>query len=308
MDQKMRSIIEATLKGDKINALDIGAKGGVFQLPKLLKYTDYIGFEPNSEELDKLNADEDVRYLPYALGRSNGESVFRITQHSSYSSFLEFDEKNFKKHFHLMSNYNLWKSGFRVKENINVSTKTLDNLIDEIKTNTIDFIKLDTQGSELDILKGAINAIRENKIGVIFCEVNFVRIYKEQNLFSDLDLFLRENNYEFIDCRFYPEAIREFKSPFSKGVHDQPRYSVGGDAIYVPDLDKTKLNSTSCFKIGLVLASLGYFGIASNFFNKSNLPQKQQLLLLKYFDSFSLKKLFTSLAPPIVLHYLKRLF
>jgi len=54
-------------------------------------------------------------------------------------------------------------------------------------------IKLDTQGSELDILTGAINALR----GVIALEieVEFNPIYTGQPLFADVDTFLRRHGF-----------------------------------------------------------------------------------------------------------------
>jgi len=307
MSLKVRNIIENNVRSEKIIALDVGAKGGVFQLPKLTKYTNYIGFEPNPTETDKIRSYEDAEYLPYALSRSTGNREIRITKHNSYSSFFEFDEGNFRKHFHLMKEYNRWKSGFKLEKLLAVPTKSLDDFMCEKAMNIIDFIKLDTQGSELEILQGGINAITKNRIGVIFCEVNFVKIYHDQNLFSDLDLFLRSHNYEFIDCRYYPESVYQIKIPFSKKVYDRPKYSVGGDAVFVPNIDIVTLDKTSYFKIGLILASLGYFGIAHNFFEKSNLLTKEILLLLKYFDSFQLKQLLENYTPPIISNIIQKL-
>jgi len=205
-----------------------------------------------------------------------------------------------------MKEYNHWNNGFTLEKLLTVPTKSLDDFMHERAMDTIDFIKLDTQGSELEILRGGINALANTRIGVIFCEVNFVKIYRDQNLFSDLDLFLRSHNYEFIDCRYYPGSVYQMKIPFSGKVYDQPRYSVGGDAVFVPNLDNVNLDKTTCFKIGLILASLGYLGIAYHFFAKSDLLKKEILLMLKYFNSFQIKELLKNCTPPIISNIIQK--
>lgn len=307
MNKNIQNILNQNIKDEKIIALDVGAKGGAFQLPKLANYTQYYGFEPNIEEAAKIGHLENSAYEPVALSNKSGERKLRITKHNSYSSFLEFDENNFRKHFHLMQDYPEWQERFKPDKTITVPTISLDQFMLEKAIGFIDFIKLDTQGTELEILMGGINALTNHRIGVIFCEVNFVQVYREQNLFSDLDLFLRKHHYEFIDCRFYPEdALPQFFSP-TKNITDKPGFSVGGDAVFVPNLDKVTLNKTTCFKTGLVLASLGYLSIAFNFLERSGLSKNQILDLLRYFDTFQLKQTLRYFMPPIVLHWLKKL-
>jgi Methyltransferase FkbM domain len=56
-----------------------------------------------------------------------------------------------------------------------------------------DVIKLDTQGSELDILKGAVKSLQGTSF--IDIEVEFNPIYKSQPLFSEVDMFLRAHGF-----------------------------------------------------------------------------------------------------------------
>ena len=53
----------------------------------------------------------------------------------------------------------------------------------------VDFIKLDTQGSELDILHGA-GSLLDNCSGLQL-EVMFSPLYEGQPLFADVDAYLR---------------------------------------------------------------------------------------------------------------------
>jgi len=61
----------------------------------------------------------------------------------------------------------------------------------------LDFIKLDTQGYELQILKGAEHSLK-NILGIEL-EVSFIEIYKNQPLFGEISSFLYQHGYEFYD-------------------------------------------------------------------------------------------------------------
>ena len=69
---------------------------------------------------------------------------------------------------------------------------TLDDIEEARHT---DFLKLDTQGSELLILENAVETLRH--VSVIQTEVSFVPLYKNQAMFADVDRFLREQGFMF---------------------------------------------------------------------------------------------------------------
>ena len=61
-----------------------------------------------------------------------------------------------------------------------------------------DFIKIDTQGTELEILRGGANLLEKRIIG-LEVEVEFIQIYKKQSLFGDICAYLTPIGYEFLD-------------------------------------------------------------------------------------------------------------
>lgn len=306
MKKASYNLIAEKLEGEKLIAFDIGSKGGVYSFSKLQKFIDYYGFEPNHAEFEKLKPTDEIKYFPIAIGAKPGHKDFNITHHSSYSSFLKLDELNFEKHFGLMKDYKMWKKGMQIEKTISVEVQTLNNVLRENTIDSIDFLKLDTQGTELEILKGANNLLNVSRLGVLFCEFNFMKIYKKQNSFSELDLYLRQFDYECIDCRFYPNAIRRLhKGSIMKKIYDQPRYSVGGDAVIVPQIESSKLDQKSMFKIGLLLAELGYISVSHRFFRECNLTEIEIQTILKYMRTFSIKKLGIELIPPFIYEILK---
>ena len=57
------------------------------------------------------------------------------------------------------------REGFPTHINcIEVKTKTLDQVVDELGLSKVDFIKIDVEGAELDVLKGATKALEENNV------------------------------------------------------------------------------------------------------------------------------------------------
>lgn len=73
-----------------------------------------------------------------------------------------------------------------------VSTKRLDDIPDLAD---VDFLKFDVQGSELDVLQGAVRVLSEAV--VVFTEIEFVEMYLGQPLFGDITKYLHENDYMF---------------------------------------------------------------------------------------------------------------
>lgn len=132
---------------------DVGAHIGIFSMafahlfPNSLVYA----FEPNQQNLHRLKANikinmltKSVIPLPYALSACSGEDEFFIGN-STWSGSLIRDHRDT---FH--SNYK-------------VQTITLDELVYERGYEPPDLIKLDVEGSEGDVLLGALRLLNEHK-------------------------------------------------------------------------------------------------------------------------------------------------
>jgi hypothetical protein len=62
---------------------------------------------------------------------------------------------------------------------------------------SVDFLKINVQGGELEILQGA-GPLLDGLLG-IFLEVAFVESYRDRPMFSDIDAFLRKQGFTFFD-------------------------------------------------------------------------------------------------------------
>ena len=71
-----------------------------------------------------------------------------------------------------------------------IETHRLDDVPESAN---VDYLKIDVQGAELDILHGSTRRLA--RAVVVHTEVEFAPLYSEQPLFSDVDKALREAGY-----------------------------------------------------------------------------------------------------------------
>ena len=79
-----------------------------------------------------------------------------------------------------------------------VEIKILDDYIEEKKINTIDLIKIDTQGYEDKVLSGSKKILSSNNVGIIIAEIIFDNNYDRYLTFSDLEKYLIPNNFRLV--------------------------------------------------------------------------------------------------------------
>ena len=201
--RKIHSIL-ASLGINGLTFVDAGAKDSLEYIQELDSITEIHAFEPNPDEfqtLQKLYSNHSFKKLKLnqiGLSNTNGGADFTITNHASMSSLLNPDLENYKKHFGAYSDFHKWETSIVAHNKVRIEVQTLDSYFANEEL-TLDYLKLDTQGSELLILQGAEDLISSGKVSVIKVEVSTIAIYKNQALFSDIDLFLRKYNYDLAD-------------------------------------------------------------------------------------------------------------
>ena len=77
---------------------------------------------------------------------------------------------------------------------------TLANQLSLAGVEHVDFIKLDVQGAELPILRGAEEFLRRCVVGLEI-EVEFLPLYHGQPLFGDVDAYVQSLGFELFELR-----------------------------------------------------------------------------------------------------------
>jgi hypothetical protein len=78
-----------------------------------------------------------------------------------------------------------------------ISVRRLDGFCKIENISAIDLLKIDVEGNELSVLKGASGMIEENAIGAILLECDFNMDDKQHSYFFDIFDFLSEKNFCF---------------------------------------------------------------------------------------------------------------
>lgn len=139
----------------------------------------YHYFEPREDyKLTSLakQSKENINIHPYAMSDYDGTGTLHITSKVSCSSFLEPNLELIRK-----LQPNNWKR-FQIKKDIEVSVKRLDEVLEPLTE--IEHLVIDTQGSELSVLKGCGDLLHTTD--KITCEVEYVELYKDQPLYSNI--------------------------------------------------------------------------------------------------------------------------
>lgn len=156
------------------------------------KEFNYFYFEPREDDGWIIDTEQDnVTVFPFALSNYNGTAQLNVTKKPTVSSFYEPNMELIKKCQP--------KNGdrYNVINNIDVEVKRMDSIFDN--DFQIHKLVLDTQGSELNILKGAGDLL--NNVETIECEVEFVEVYKNQPLYEDVNKYLKKYGFKLSHFR-----------------------------------------------------------------------------------------------------------
>lgn len=64
---------------------------------------------------------------------------------------------------------------------------------------SIDLIKIDTQGNSYNVLSGLESFLIEKKVRFLYVEAEFIEIYKDEKLFSEIEILMRSYGYSIVD-------------------------------------------------------------------------------------------------------------
>jgi FkbM family methyltransferase len=232
-------LLEHNVLGEEpIVVLDVGARAAQLERWKQLgKNLFYYGFEPDTEECSRLNKSASLtshpwkeQYVPIALGKDGESRRFYVTDRAACSSLLE---PNLER----LDDFSV-KDPMSVVNITTIETVGLSQWADSEGIESVDFIKLDIQGAELEVLKSGEN-LACSALGIEI-EVEFIELYKGQPMFCDVDTWIRSRGFLLFDIsRVYSKRLSACEVIDTKGQ------LTWGDALYLRD-------SRSLFAVGEV--------------------------------------------------------
>lgn len=201
--------IRTIIGPDNIVALDIGANKGqtITMLQKVFNDPVIHAFEPTPKcfGILKETVRGNVHINQNAVGAQVGQLEFNEAGHDVMSSLLKPAAKGW--------NGRGWKD---IKQSYMVDVTTVDTYCAQHSIDRVDLFKTDTQGYDLNVLKGAVKTL--STVGFVYIEMNLIEMYEGQASFDDLYRFLSDHGFvlhgiyethaDWVDGLFINRAVK----------------------------------------------------------------------------------------------------
>lgn len=170
--------------------LDVGANIGdySFELSKIFPNAKIYSFEPNPSSykilVKNVKGFDNLKCFNIGLGSQSGEMkifTYKGDTETQHASLFEKVLLDLHKNNDLVS--------------FNVEIDSIDNFCKSTSLGKIDFLKIDTEGYELEVLKGALALIKEKKIEFIQFEFNEMNIISRVFLKDFYDILIGYSFY-----------------------------------------------------------------------------------------------------------------
>lgn len=206
----------------KLIHCDVGARWGL-QEPwnSFREFIQLLCFEPDQEEYTSLMRKKasDDRIYPYALSDEPRELCLNLTKSRGCSS-LFLPNRNFLNRFPKPER-------FEIEKTARIEATSMDVLHEKRIIADLDFIKIDVQGAELDILKGGASLLGNTILGAEI-EVEFHPLYQGQPLFPDVDSYVKKS----LGLQLQDIRKTYWKYPVGINIGSAKGQLIFGDALY----------------------------------------------------------------------------
>lgn len=201
--RRLISRSELVNKGGRglVNVIDVGSVGG---LPDFWRdHASFIRHLLRFEPLEKERRRGTVRTIPAALWRANETRPFYIQRGSStgnslYPPNIEWVAEHFeelKARGGSSEMADTWAERSAIAKTEMIDVQTLDSVLEAVGEGVrYDFLKIDTQGADHDVLLGAERLLAEDCIGIQL-EAFLIPLYKGITLLDQIDAHLVERGF-----------------------------------------------------------------------------------------------------------------
>jgi FkbM family methyltransferase len=195
--------------------IDVGGFDGGTSLyfAEQFKDVDVYCIEPNSRMLPQLKRVEEreprIHVKHMALGHARGRAHLHVTSNNVSSSINELNLAEIGKQPAVFQG---WLKEEAAEQ---VPVSTLDEEFKDAPS--VLLIKLDTQGTELDVLKGGTETL--GKTGFVLAEMNNHEMYKNACQYYEVDAFLRAHSFKLVDIVVSyraAEGVNEFDALYER--------------------------------------------------------------------------------------------
>lgn len=167
-------------------------------------------FEPSPTTFATLQQNVGKMHQVYlwniACGSKIEQRLLQENVNSDMSSFLQLDKFGWGK----------------IKKETIVPITTIDQFCEEQKIDRIDLLKIDTQGFDFEVIKGAKKLIDKNKIGLLFFEIIFSEQYEDLPRVTEIFDYLLTSDFKLVTL--YPFSYQKGLASWTDGLFIHKSY------------------------------------------------------------------------------------
>lgn len=182
------------------NVIDIGVAYGTDFLLKNYPTSKFYLIEPNPFFFDYIETNilnkYDSKFFKIAAGNEVGKKDFWFSE--GFSSFIQRED-------------------YKLKDQIEVNIDKLDNILKNEKLLGETLLKIDTEGYELEVLKGAENILKSISYIVLEIRLENIKTYNPSEIIS----FLFSKNFNFykiLKVNYFRDGISYLDIIFKKNI------------------------------------------------------------------------------------------
>ena len=216
-NENYKFLISKILK-KKLIALDVGAQGGFFNTglfhPRYNNYFSPILVEPIAAEAEKIKSSNYKVISKGLWSKKCTKILYFLEKRPGSSSMFEPNKKNLNLYGFKKKNYHL----FDVTKKIKIKCDTLKSSLQKLNIKFLDYLKIDTQGAEYEILKGIGNFFPL----LVRLEVHTIPMYKNAPYWCKVINYMHQLGY--IVCDWQKIGSHVTRSPVEMDIVFIPNY------------------------------------------------------------------------------------
>lgn len=178
--------LQKVYQKEKLIIVDVGATGGVEKRWRPIEsFCHFITFDPDSRAE---NLEENSTNFPMGLWSKKETKILKLAAFQPASTVFPFHKQNLAAFLNAPCH--------EIVSSQEIKLDTLENVLEN--RFQPDFIKIDAEGADLEILKGAEKFLKTSCLGMQV-EAPFYERHERAPFFSDIDIYLRDKGFVLLD-------------------------------------------------------------------------------------------------------------
>ena len=247
--------------------LDVGCSGGIFDIWRVFdKYLISHGIDPQQSEVDRLNENEShegIHYHAFYVGLPDTHEYCIERSKTNIPEYFQPWQRLSAAAFNETSSSEAPPQNNPIGEDLTSKKITIAEFVKENSIASVDFIKIDTDGFDLEALHSCEDVWESRNVLGALIETSYVGgPNPTDNTFHNIDRFMKSRGFQIFNMDIKRYSRKVLPAPFKLDIYAQTHWGQPqwGDVLYLrdgaaKDYEKVWKNQLSVEKI-LKLACL----------------------------------------------------